>query len=141
MAERVADRARGRGSTDFTINGIRTKSAYALIEIGGERFVTIYFAIPHTMASDTDLLVDQQRNFALATVAVIAAVATGVSVAILSWNKRLDATVRQKTVELANKSEDLVTSNRSFEESNRQLKAANEQLAESDKKLEANDSL
>jgi signal transduction histidine kinase len=67
------------------------------------------------------LLIDQQKNFSTLVVMVIGAIAIGIAFVILSWNKRLQTSVRNRTLELK-------TANDSLTKSNRLLAAANEQL-------------
>jgi signal transduction histidine kinase len=89
--------------------------------IDGKQLWTLYIGSPHTLTSDVGLLIDQQKNFSTIVVLAIGAIAIGISFVILSWNKSLKASVRNRTLELK-------SANDSLTESNRLLAAANEQL-------------
>jgi signal transduction histidine kinase len=80
------------------------------------------------------LLIDQQRTFNTILIVVIGAVAAGVALLVLLWNKRLSDIVDIRTSELK-------TANHSLVDSNRQLGHANQQLLDANKQLELNDKM
>ena len=109
------------GSEDISFNGKSTTISYQPVAIDGKQLWTLYIGSPHTLTSDVGLLIDQQKNFSTIVVMAIGAIAIGISFVILSWNKSLKASVRNRTLELK-------SANDSLTESNRLLAAANEQL-------------
>ena len=109
------------GSEDVSFNDKTITISYQPIIIHGKQLWTLYIGSPHTLTSDVGLLIDQQKNFSTLVVMVIGAIAIGIAFVILSWNKRLQTSVRNRTLELK-------TANDSLTESNRLLAAANEQL-------------
>ena len=73
----------------------------------GYHFLTLYLSAPHNIADIVTPLVEQQRNFSLAIIAAIAAVTVLVSYIILSWNKKLEKTVDERTASLTKANEQL----------------------------------
>jgi signal transduction histidine kinase len=109
------------GSEDVSFNDKTITISYQPIIIDAKQLWTLYIGSPHTLTSDVGLLIDQQKNFSTLVVMVIGAIAIGIAFVILSWNRRLQTSVRNRTLELK-------TANDSLTESNRLLAAANEQL-------------
>jgi signal transduction histidine kinase len=109
------------GSEDVSFNDKTTTISNQPVAIDGKQLWTLYIGSPHTLTSDVGLLIDQQKNFSTIVVMAIGAIAIGISFVILSWNKSLKASVRNRTLELK-------SANDSLTESNRLLAAANEQL-------------
>jgi signal transduction histidine kinase len=109
------------GSEDISFNDKTTTISYQPVVIDGKQLWTLYIGSPHTLTSDVGLLIDQQKNFSTIVVMAIGAIAIGISFVILSWNKSLKASVRNRTLELK-------SANDSLTETNRLLAAANEQL-------------
>jgi signal transduction histidine kinase len=109
------------GAEDVSFNHKTTTISYQPIIIDGKHLWTLDIGSPHTLTSDVGLLIDQQKNFSTLVVIVIGIIATGIAFLILSWNKRLKASVTNRTLELKR-------ANDSLTESNRLLAAANEQL-------------
>jgi signal transduction histidine kinase len=114
------------GSEDISFNDKTTTISYQPVVIDGKQLWTLYIGSPHTLTSDVGLLIDQQKNFSTIVVLAIGAIAIGISFVILSWNKSLKASVRNRTLELK-------SANDSLTESNRLLAAANDQLKVHDK--------
>ncbi|HEY6405470.1 MAG TPA: sensor histidine kinase [Nitrososphaeraceae archaeon] len=114
------------GSEDISFNDKTTTISHQPVVIDGKQLWTLYIGSPHTLTSDVGLLIDQQKNFSTIVVMAIGAIAIGISFVILSWNKSLKASVRNRTLELK-------SANDSLTESNRLLAAANEQLKVHDK--------
>jgi signal transduction histidine kinase len=113
-------------SEDISFNDKTTTISHQPVVIDGKQLWTLYIGSPHTLTSDVGLLIDQQKNFSTIVVMAIGAIAIGISFVILSWNKSLKASVRNRTLELK-------SANDSLTESNRLLAAANEQLKVHDK--------
>jgi|RhiMetdeSRZDD1v2_1073273.scaffolds.fasta_scaffold00021_81 signal transduction histidine kinase len=114
------------GSEDISFNDKTSTISYQPVAIDAKQLWTLYIGSPHTLTSDVGLLIDQQKNFSTIVVMAIGAIAIGISFVILSWNKSLKASVRNRTLELK-------SANDSLTESNRLLAAANEQLKVHDK--------
>jgi signal transduction histidine kinase len=87
----------------------------------GNHFWTLYITAPHSFTTNADALLAKQDAFTMTSLLVIAAVAVGMAYIILSWNRRLEGTVKARTIELN-------SSNNSLLESNARLERANEQL-------------
>ena len=113
--------AQRAGADDVSFNDKTTTISYQPIIIDGKHLWTLDIGSPHTLTSDVGLLIDQQKNFSTLVVIVIGTIAIGIAFLILSWNKRLKASVTNRTLELKR-------TNDSLTESNRLLAAANEQL-------------
>ena len=114
------------GSEDISFNDKTSTISYQPVAIDAKQLWTLYIGSPHTLTSDVGLLIDQQKNFSTIVVMAIGAIAIGISFVILSWNKSLKTSVRNRTLELK-------SANDSLTESNRLLAAANEQLKVHDK--------
>jgi signal transduction histidine kinase len=114
------------GSEDISFNDKTTTISYQPVVIDGKQLWTLYIGSPHTLTSDVGLLIDQQKNFSTIVVLAIGVIAMVISFVILSWNKSLKTSVRNRTLELK-------SANDSLTESNRLLAAANEQLKVHDK--------
>lgn len=100
--------------------------AYQPINIDGNYFLTSYILVPHNLASNVGSLVNQQKNFSILIMTIIAVVAFVVAFFVLSWNKRLKRIINSKT-------EELRRSNDSLTDSNKQLAIVNEELKNHDK--------
>ena len=111
--------AGGAGAEDITYGGQTGTLAYQTVAIDDQDFGVIYVTQQHSFAGDVLALIDQQRNFSTALIISIGAIAIGIAVVVLLWNRRLEKKVRSKTAEL----EEAVVS----------LKSANEQLKDHDK--------
>ncbi|MEW5839961.1 MAG: sensor histidine kinase [Thermoproteota archaeon] len=114
--------AGGAGAEDISYGGVTRTLAYKTVTVEegrGQDFGVVYIVAQHRLAGDVLGLIDAQRNFSTAVVAAIGAVAVAIAVLVLSWNRRLERTVRSKTAEL----EEAVTS----------LRTANEQLESHDR--------
>ncbi|MDQ6668118.1 MAG: ATP-binding protein [Thermoproteota archaeon] len=100
--------------------------AYQPIKIDGNYFLTSYILAPHNLASNVGSLVNQQRNFSIFIMSIIAIVASAVAFFVLSWNKRLKIIINSRT-------EELRRSNDSLTDSNKQLATVNEELKNHDR--------
>lgn len=90
----------GSGIGEISVQGETSTISYEPVNINGEHFLTIYIIAPHDLASDVDILINQQKNFSAAIIIVIASVALGIAFLVISWNKRLRSTVEKRTKEL-----------------------------------------
>jgi signal transduction histidine kinase len=87
----------------------------------GNHFWTLYIIAPHVLTGNVADLLAKQDIFTMTILIVIGAISVGIAYLVLSWNKRLEATVTARTLELKN-------ANISLTESNEQLALANDQL-------------
>jgi signal transduction histidine kinase len=71
------------------------------------QILTLYMSTPYNVAAKVAPLVDAQRNYSVAVIAAISAVAIIVSYFILSSNKRLERTVAERTQDLREANEHL----------------------------------
>jgi signal transduction histidine kinase len=121
--EFVRQSVEGReGIGDLTFGNFTATIAYEPILIEGGQFGTLYIMTPHEFADNVSLLVDQERNLSTLISAAIGAVAVGIGVLIVVWNRRLERTVSSRTSELRAKSEELKRSYDSLAAANQQLK-------------------
>ncbi|MDQ5842566.1 MAG: HAMP domain-containing histidine kinase, partial [Thermoproteota archaeon] len=95
------------GTEDITAAGQLTSIAYTPVTINGEHLLTLYITSPHQLTGNVNLIIDQQRNFNLAIIGSISALAVGAIFFILTWNKRLEETVNARTAELRQANERL----------------------------------
>ena len=106
---------------NFGVSGkTYTIASHPVIE-NGKHFWTLYVTAPQVFTESVDALLAQQDAFVMITLLVIGSVSVGSAFLVSSWNRRLEATVKARTIELDQ-------SNVSLVESNRQLASANEQL-------------
>jgi signal transduction histidine kinase len=106
---------------NLSIEGKSITIASHPIVQNGNHFWTLYITAPHAFTDNVDALLSQQDMFTMITLLVIGSVSIGMAYLVLSWNKRLEGTVKARTIELGN-------ANASLKESNAQLALANEQL-------------
>jgi len=114
------------GSGDILGQGGLYTIAYQPIKIDGNYFLTSYILAPHNLASNVGSLVNQQKNFSILIMTIIAFVAFAVAFFVLSWNKRLKIIINSRT-------EELRRSNDSLTDSNKQLATVNEELKNHDR--------
>jgi signal transduction histidine kinase len=114
------------GSGEFLGQGRLYTIAYQPIKIDGNYFLTSYILAPHDLASNVGSLINQQRNFSIFIMTIIAVVASAVAFFVLSWNKRLKIIINSRT-------EELRRSNDSLTDSNKQLATVNEELKNHDR--------
>ena len=114
------------GAEDITFNGTTTTISYQPINVEGKHIWTLFLGSPHNLATDVGQVIEQQKNLSSQIIIVIALIAVGVAILILSWNKKLEKAVRERTKELEK-------ANVSLGESNRLLAGTNEQLQTHDR--------
>jgi signal transduction histidine kinase len=100
--------------------------AYQPVNIGTEHLWTLYVSVPHSLATEVGVLIDQLSTFSTIVVITTACVAVFISFIVLSWNKRLDNAIRSRTGQLKE-------INNSLGETNRRMAVANKQLKIHDK--------
>ncbi|MFL6420638.1 MAG: cache domain-containing protein [Nitrososphaeraceae archaeon] len=87
------------GSQDISAQGKTNTIAYEPIMINGKYFLTSYIIAPHNLASDVEILADQQKNISTFIMATIGVVGFGIAFLVLLWNKRLESTVNARTAD------------------------------------------
>lgn len=97
----------GSGIGEISAQGETSTISYAPVNINGKHFLTVYIVAPHNLASDVNVLIDQQKIFSTALIIVIVAVAFGIAFLVFLWNKRLKFTVDKRTSELKTANEKL----------------------------------
>jgi len=111
----------GTDSKDFsTVNEATTTVTYLPVRVTGSsevdtgnaddqghHFLTLYLTAPHNVAAVVEPLVAEQRNYSIAVIGTIAAVTAVISYIILTWNSRLERTVRERTASLNQANEQL----------------------------------
>jgi signal transduction histidine kinase len=100
--------------------------AYQPVNVGTEHLWTLYVSVPHSLATEVGVLIDQLSTFSTIVVITTACVAVFISFIVLSWNKRLDNAIRSRTGQLKE-------INNSLGETNRRMAVANKQLKIHDK--------
>lgn len=95
--------------------------AYQPVRIGNEHLWTLYVSVPHSLATEVGVLIDQLSTFSTIVVITTACVAVFISFIVLSWNRRLDNAIKSRTSQLKE-------INNSLGETNRRLAVANKQL-------------
>jgi signal transduction histidine kinase/type II secretory pathway pseudopilin PulG len=100
--------------------------AYQPVIIGNVHLWTLYVSVPHNLATEVGVLIDQLSSFSTIVVVTTASVAIFISFIVLSWNRRLGNAVSSRTSQLKEINNSLV-------EANLQLAAANKQLKIHDK--------
>jgi len=96
-------------------------------------FLTLYLTAPHNIADKVGPLIAQERNLSLAVISTISGITVAFLYVVLSWNKRLERTVSDRTSSLKIANESLSTTNKELVEKSRQLESANEQLTINEK--------
>ncbi len=97
----------GSGSGDISIQGKTSTISYEPVINNGQYFLTLYIIAPHNLASDVGELINQQKNFSIMIVIVIAAIAVSIAFLVFLWNKKLKSTVDKRTAELKTANEQL----------------------------------
>jgi signal transduction histidine kinase len=95
------------GSREIVIQGKVNTIAYEPVKVNGKYFLTLFISAPHNLASDVNVLIDQQKNFSVLIVIIIGIIAFGIAFLVLLWNRRLENTVNVRTLELKNANEQL----------------------------------
>lgn len=96
--------------------------AYQPVSIGDEHLWTLYVSVPHNLATEVGVLIDQLSSFSTIVVVTTASVAIFISFIVLSWNRRLGNAVRSRTSQLKEINNSLVETNQRLAVANKQLK-------------------
>jgi signal transduction histidine kinase len=101
-------RASKSGSQEIKFGETLFTFSYSPVRVEGINFLMLYVYSAHTLTTEVNLLVDQQRTISVIIIAAIAAVAIGIGFLVISWNRRLTSAVEERTRELNEKSEQLL---------------------------------
>ena len=129
----------GSGTFDLVLSGEDVAIAYSPVFLNDEHLMTLFFRAPHDLAGQSAVLVEQQRTFATVVIAIICAIAAGISALVLSWNRTLRAEVAERTRDLITKTQQLEYKTTELEDSNKNLRVSNEKLSLAYRELEKHD--
>lgn len=103
---------------------------------------------PHTIADETLVVLDNQRNFTLLFIGTLGGVAIVASAAIYNWNRNLSSQVSARTEDLESRTKELEFSNASLRAKSEELQRAldtientNKDLASANENLKVHDRL
>jgi signal transduction histidine kinase len=99
----------GDGSIDIFAQDRMNTIAYEPVIVKGNHFLTLFITAPHNFASNVGAAIDQQKNFSIFIVIIIASLAIGISFLVLTWNRRLETIVNTRTAEVKKTNEQLVS--------------------------------
>jgi signal transduction histidine kinase len=97
------------GSIDIFAQNRMNTIAYEPVIVKGNHFMTSFINAPHNFASNVSYAIDQQKNFSIFIVIIIASLAIGISFLVLIWNRRLETIVNTRTTELKKANKKLVS--------------------------------
>jgi signal transduction histidine kinase len=120
---------------DITYQGNTTSLAYQPISLENHSIGTLYISASHGLAENVQKLISQQFFFSVIIYIVIALIALGIAIVILTSNKRLHTALDSKTSELRNTIERLKASNDILTSTERSLKDKQVQLTTINKEL------
>ncbi|WP_337861684.1 ATP-binding protein [Nitrososphaera sp.] len=148
-------------STTVVISGSDTAYSYhPLYSSNGQLVGTLHVLAPFTFSNDIAQVISSQRAASLTSIVAIGGTATFLAYLILSWNRRLEQRVGERTAELAAKTrqleksneelaattedlrdvvEELADKNRELQDANRQLEEYSSQLEEANEQLKKHD--
>jgi signal transduction histidine kinase len=101
----------GGGSIDIFAQGRMNTIASEPVIVKGNHFLTLFITAPHNFASNVSAAIDQEKNFSILIVIIIASLAIGISFLVLTWNRRLETIVNTRTAEVKKANEQLETAN------------------------------
>jgi signal transduction histidine kinase len=111
-----------KGSADVTIRGKINTIAYQPVLLNDRYFLSLYVLAPHGLDANISVMINEQKNFNIISLLIIAIISIGIAILFLSWNNKLQNTVNTRTAELKNANQSLLESNEQLGEANEQLK-------------------
>jgi signal transduction histidine kinase len=133
---------------DISYQGNTTSIAYQPVSLKNHSIGTLYISAPHNLAENVQKLVSQQTSFSIIIYIVIAIIALGIGLVILTSNKRLHLALESKTSELKKTIEKLKVSNdiltsteHSLKNKQAQLTTINKELLEAYEQLKAHEKM
>jgi signal transduction histidine kinase len=93
------------GTGEYSSSGVPLILAYnpVMFDQGSgnrQHAMSLHLTLPKVFASDIVLLIEQQRNLSTIVPAVIGTVAIAIALMIISWNSKLERTVKERTTKL-----------------------------------------
>jgi signal transduction histidine kinase len=133
---------------DISYQGNTTSIAYQPVSLKNHSIGTLYISAPHNLAENVQKLLSQQTSFSIIIYIVIAIIALGIGLVILTSNKRLHLALESKTSELKKTIEKLKVSNdiltsteHSLKNKQAQLTTINKELLEAYEQLKAHEKM
>jgi signal transduction histidine kinase len=120
---------------DITYHDITTSVAYQPVSLENHSIGTLYISAPHILAENVQKLINQQISFSFIIYIVIAIIALGIALVILTANKRLHAALDSRTIELRKTIQKLSASNDILTSTERSLKEKQVELITINKEL------
>jgi hypothetical protein len=77
------------GSMDIFAQDKMNTIAYEPVIVEGNHFLTLFIRAPHNFASNVADAINQEKNFSILIVTIIASLAIGIAFLVLTWNRRL----------------------------------------------------
>lgn len=111
-----------KGSADVAIRGKINTIAYQPVLLNDRYFLSLYVLAPHGLDANISVMINEQKNFNIISLLIIAIISIGIAILFLSWNNKLQNTVNTRTAELKNANQSLLESNEQLGEANEQLK-------------------
>ena len=127
----LANPSSGPGVADFTYGGQTASTAYSYVKVGSTDFAVVFTRVPHVIAPDAEALVDQQRLASWIRIVVVGAAAVFISALVISWNRKLERTVADRTQALAIRTDELLAANEQLKQNEKQVRAKTMELMES----------
>jgi signal transduction histidine kinase len=136
------------GIVDISYQGNTTSIAYQPVSLKNQNIGTLFISAPHILAENVQKLLSRQASFSIIIYIVIAVIALGVSLVILTSNKRLHIALDSKTSELRRTIEKLKVSNdiltsteHSLRDKQAQLTTINKELLEAYEQLKSHEKM
>jgi signal transduction histidine kinase len=101
------------------LDGTKLTLAYSSIFVESQRATILYVAVPIAIPATTGSVIAGQQFVSIVEIAIIAVISVAVAFVIISWNKNLQQTVKEKTDELRRSNENLAKSNKQLAQSER----------------------
>jgi signal transduction histidine kinase len=127
----LANPSSGPDVADFTYGGQMASIAYSYVKIGSANFAVVFTKVPHVIAEDVEALIDQQRLASGVRMVVVGAAAVFISALVISWNRKLEKTVADRTQALAFRTNELLAANEQLKQNEKQVRAKTSELMES----------
>ena len=90
----------GSGVQELTYRGVTGTYAYNTVTVDGKDFGVLFVTTAHAITGTVTSVIDQQRLVNIILIVAIGALAAGISIFVLSLNKRLQLLVQSRTTEL-----------------------------------------
>jgi signal transduction histidine kinase len=120
---------------DISYQGNTTSIAYQPVSLKNQSIGSLYISAPHNFEENVQKLLSQQTSFSIIIYIVIAIIALGIGLVILTSNKRLHLALESKTSELKKTIEKLKVSNDILTSTEHSLKNKQAQLTTINKEL------